>query len=57
MFTSGVFQHHHLLATRAAQRLTGEVMGAVLWTLEGTILKALDLDAFCSALAQHCMLT
>ena len=22
MFTSGVFQHHHLLATRAAQRLT-----------------------------------
>ena len=35
----------------------GEVMGAVLWTLEGTILKALDLDEFCSALADHCMLT
>ena len=35
----------------------GEVMGAVLLTLEGTILKAPNLDEFCSALADHCMLT
>jgi hypothetical protein len=35
----------------------GEVMGAVLWTLEATILKAPNLDEFCSALAHHCMLT
>jgi hypothetical protein len=35
----------------------GEVMGAVPWTWQGLILKALDLDEFCSALAQHCMLT
>ena len=35
----------------------GEVMSAVPWTLEGTILKARNLDEFCSALADHCMLT
>ena len=35
----------------------GEVMSAVLWTLEESILKALDLDEFCSALADHCMFT
>ena len=35
----------------------GEVMGAVLWSWEGTILKAPNVDEFCSALADHCMLT
>ena len=35
----------------------GEVMGAVPWSWEGTILKAQNLAEFCSALADHCMLT
>jgi hypothetical protein len=35
----------------------GEVMGAVPWSWEGLIFKAQNLEEFCSALADHCMLT
>jgi hypothetical protein len=35
----------------------GEVMSAVPWSWKGTILKAQNIAEFCSALADHCMLT